>query len=91
MGNFERVGETGALMIVGEHEDLRLTGKSAKGGRMQNAIAVAFETRAIHVGVLFDGAVTAAMRASGQACHRPILGVFTATPINEIVTAGAGP
>ena len=58
---------------------------------MQNAIAIAFEARTKGVGVFLDGAVATVVRPSGEVCHCRILGVFTTTPIDEIVTAGAGP
>jgi hypothetical protein len=49
--NFECVSESCALMIIGEYKHLCFSGKSAKGGGMQDAVTVAFETGA--VGVFF--------------------------------------
>ena len=47
LGDLERVGEPGPLVVVGEDEHLRLAGQPAKGAGVQDAVAVAFEARAV--------------------------------------------
>ena len=51
LSNLERVGKSGALMIVREDKYLSFSGEATKGRCMQNAVAVAFETSAILVGL----------------------------------------
>ena len=49
--HFERVGETRAVVVAFvEDEDLRLVGKPAKRGRMDDAVAVAAEIAARRAG-----------------------------------------
>ena len=43
--DFQRMGEPGALVVVGENKDLCFAGKPAKRGSVQNAISVPFKTR----------------------------------------------
>ena len=43
LGDLERVGQPGALMVVGEDEDLRLAGEAPEGARVQDPVAVALE------------------------------------------------
>ena len=50
LGHLEGVGEPGALVVVGEDEDLGLAGQPAEGGRVQDAVAVALEAGAQRVG-----------------------------------------
>jgi hypothetical protein len=56
--NFKSVGESSALMILREDKYLSLSSESAESGSMQDAIAVAFETGAIVVGLFGDCAVS---------------------------------
>ena len=54
--HLERVGEAGALVVLGEHEDLGLAGQAPEGGGVQDAVAVALEAGAPAVGLLGLGA-----------------------------------
>ena len=46
LGDLERVGEPGALVVVGEDEDLGLAGQPAERAGVQDAVAVALEAGA---------------------------------------------
>ena len=50
--HLEGVGQAGALVVVGEDEDLRLAGEPAERGAVQDPVAVALEARAQRVGLL---------------------------------------
>ena len=52
LSNFEGMGEAGALMVVGEYEDLCFAGEAAKCTGMKDAITVALEARSERVGFL---------------------------------------
>ena len=53
LGDLERMGQAGALVVVGEDEDLGLSGESAEGrGAVQDPVAVALEAGAERVGGL---------------------------------------
>lgn len=47
--DLERVGEPGALVIGGVHDDLRLAGQPAERRRVDDAVAVPFEAGALRV------------------------------------------
>ena len=53
LGDLERVGETGAHVVVGEDEDLGLAGEASKRAGVQDPIAVALKAGAKLVGLLF--------------------------------------
>ena len=61
--HLERMGQAGALVVVGEHEDLRLPGEAPEGAGVQDPVAVALEAGAERVGRLV---VTAAARAPAR-------------------------
>ena len=52
LGHLEGVGQPGALVVVGEDEDLGLAGQAPEGGGVQDAVAVALEAGAPGVGRL---------------------------------------
>ena len=52
LGHLERMGQPGALMVLGEDEDLGLAGQAAEGGGMEDPVAVALEAGAPLVGLL---------------------------------------
>ena len=54
LGDLERVGEAGALVVVGEHEHLCLAGQAAERAGVQDAVAVAFEAGAPRIGRFLD-------------------------------------
>ena len=64
--HLEGVGQTRALVVLGEHEDLRLAGQAAEGGGVQDAVAVALEAGAPGIG-LFGLRPLAGARRSGGA------------------------
>jgi hypothetical protein len=64
---------TSSLVIVGKDEDLRFAGQASKCARMENAVAVAFETGAYRVG-FFVGAPVA--RPQGAGCGRRQMGML---------------
>ena len=53
--HLERVGQPGALVVLGEDEDLGLAGQAAEGGGVEDAVAVALEAGAPRVGLLGPG------------------------------------
>ncbi len=56
LGDLEGVGQTGALVVVGEDEDLGLAGEAAEGGGVQDPVAVPFEAGPPRVRLLGSGA-----------------------------------
>src|SRR5207248_11331525 len=58
LGHLEGVGEAGALMVVGEDEDLRLAGQSPERRGVKDPVAVALEAGAERVRILRDGPVS---------------------------------
>ena len=56
LGDLERVGEPGALVVVGEDEHLGLAGQAAERGGVQDAVAVALEAGAQRIGLLLGRA-----------------------------------
>ena len=69
LGDLERVGEAGALVVVGEDEDLRLPGESPEGAGVQDPVTVALEAGAQRVG-RFGEAAMAAAPAAGRTRRR---------------------
>jgi len=51
------MGESSALVVVGEDKDLGFAGKSAKGRRMQNSISISFKTGSQWVGFFGDSPI----------------------------------
>ena len=66
------MGQTGALVVVGEDEDLGLAGEPPEGGRVEDAVAVPFEAGAPGVGVL-GTTTTAGSFGPGRALGQPCL------------------
>src|SRR5258707_11572680 len=63
LGDFERVGEPGSVVVAGRiDEDLRLVFEPAKRLAMEDAVAVALETGAHRVGRFFAGSARAFRR-----------------------------
>ena len=52
LGHLEGVGQSGALMVRREDEDLRLAGQPAERGRVKDPIPVALEACPPGIGVL---------------------------------------
>jgi len=91
LGHLERVCESRALMVVGEHEDLGLAGQTTKRRGMENAIAVAFETGTERIGIFVDCALAGTDRPGGQAGHGPVELVFACGAFDEADLTGSGP
>ena len=52
--DLERVGEPGALVVLGKDETWRLACKPPEGGGVQDAVTVALEAGAVGVGLFGD-------------------------------------
>ena len=78
--HLERVGEAGALVVLGEHEDLGLAGQPAEGGGVEDAVAVALEAGAPEVGLLGPGPVAGARRARGARREERVLELLALLP-----------
>ena len=50
LGHLQGMGEAGALVVVGEHEDLGLAGQASERRGVQDAVTVAFEAGAQRIG-----------------------------------------
>jgi hypothetical protein len=70
LGDFQRVGETRAHVIIGKNENLGLAGEAAKGARVQDPVSVAFEAGTKLVGSFFAFASTAAVTTRGARDHQ---------------------
>jgi hypothetical protein len=79
--NFERVGEAGALMVIGKHEDLRFSCKTTKRARMKDAIAIALEARSERVGCLFKRSVAGTNCTCGEHGEMSILEFLAALSV----------
>ncbi len=66
LGHLERVGQPGALVVVGEDEDLGLAGQATKGGGVEDAVAVAFEAGPPRIGLVRPGPVAGTDRPGGR-------------------------
>ena len=74
LGDLEGVGEAGALVVVGEDEDLGLAGEAPEGGgTVQDAVAVALEARAHRIGLLGEVAVPGTDRPRGPGGELQVL------------------
>ena len=80
LGDLERVRQTGALVIVGEHEHLGLAGQPPERAGVQDAVAVALEAGSPRIGLLVDRrdrrrrgpgwpAAPASSSSSSSRCH----------------------
>ena len=73
LGDLECVGQPGALVVVGKHEDLGLAGQAAERGGVQNPVSVAFETGSGAVRRLLDRAVAGPLRQGRTLAKRRLL------------------
>jgi hypothetical protein len=74
--HLERVREACALVISRENEHLRLARQPAEGGGVQDAVAVALETRAQRIGFLVDETCAGARGPSGSGCEQIVLALL---------------
>ena len=88
--HLERVGEAGALVVLGEDEDLGLAGQPAERGGVQDAVAVALEAGAPGVGLLGLGPVAGARRAGGPGREQRVLELLGAPAAPVGRRRGAG-
>ena len=58
LSDFNGMGESSALMVVGKDKDLGFARKSTKCSRMQNAISISFKTSSQRVGFFGDSPIT---------------------------------
>ena len=86
--HLERVGEAGALVVLGEDEDLGLAGQPAERGGVEDAVAVALEAGAPGIGLLGLGPVAGVRRAGGAGRQQRVLELLALRP-RPLGTAGA--
>jgi hypothetical protein len=80
LGDFERVGEPGPLMVVREDEDLGLPGEPPERRGVKDPVPVPLEACPPGVGLLRAGAVTGSERAGcagSQCCRLEVLPLGT--------------
>ena len=78
--HLERVGEAGALVVLGEDEDLGLAGQPAERGGVQDAVAVALEAGAPGIGLLGRGPVAGVRRPRGARRQQRVLELLALRP-----------
>lgn len=66
LSDFERMGETGALVVVGEYKDLGLARKSAKSCRVKDAVSIALKACSPWIGRFIDGAIPGSLSTSSS-------------------------
>src|SRR5690606_39274760 len=71
--HLEGVREAGALMVLGEHEDLRLAGQPSKRRRVQDAVPVPLEAGPLRIRLLRALAVTGAPGPRGASPQQLVL------------------
>ena len=82
-GDLEGVGEAGALVIGGVHEDLGLPGQAPEGGGVQDAVAVALEAGAQGVGLLGQRPFAGAPTAGGALGESGLLELLADRPVEQ--------
>jgi hypothetical protein len=78
------MSEASALVVVGENEDLCLSGKSAKGRCVEDAVAVALEACAKRVGFFRCAARACADGARGIGCEEAVFVFFAFLAPNHV-------
>jgi len=89
--HLERVGEAGALVVVGKDEHLRLSGEPTERGVVQDAIAIAFEAGSELIGRLFDQSVARTRGPGRQGRQRGVFTLFAHPSVSQEVVAAACP
>lgn len=84
----EGMGEAGALVVLWEDEDLRLTGEAPERARMQDTVAVALEASPQRVRFLLTGAQAG---ASGEGRARRQIGRLCLLPCLAANQGSGGP
>jgi len=83
LGDLERVGQPGSLMIIGEHEHLRLAGQTPERAGVQDAVSIALEARAPLIGCLGDGPSSGTDRTCGRRHKGLALDVLALLALDE--------
>ena len=96
--HFEGVGQACALVILGEHEDLRLAGQAPERRGVQDPVAVALEARPPGIGLLGQRAAARGGGAGGPrrqqlvlellALHAPVRPGASSDPASAVDSAG---
>ena len=76
LGDFERVREAGAHVVIGEYEDLSLARQATKGTRMKYSVTVTLEAGTKIVGLFFTDSVTGSTRPRGAAGEKQVQLLF---------------
>ncbi len=76
LGHLEGVAQSGALVVGGEDEDLRLSRQTAEGGGVQDAVPVALEAGPPRVGLFGDESASARSGPGGPGHEDPVLPVL---------------
>jgi hypothetical protein len=85
------MGETSALVVVGENKNLGFASKTTERGSMQDAIAVTLETCAVWIFFFGDGSVAGADGTCCQGRHGCVFGGFSRHAVGNIGSTDASP
>jgi len=85
------VGEAGALVVIGEDEDLRLAGQATERRRVEDAVAVTLETGAVRVGLLRGVAGSRTGGTGGERGQLAVGGFLTEVTVGDVARSGACP
>lgn len=86
--HLESMREARALVVVGEHKNLRLARKSTESRRVQDAITVAFEAGTERIGFFVSCACTRADRACCVGGEEGVLMILAFVSRHETVCPG---
>ena len=78
--HLDRVGQPGALMVLGEHEHLGLPGEAAERRAVDDAVPVPFEAGSVRIGSLGDLARTGAVGPGGSGNEQKVLCFLPSLP-----------
>ena len=90
LGHLECVGEAGALMVLGEDEDLGLAGQAAERGGVQDPVPVPLEAGAPGVGLLGPGPLPGPDRTGGARSEERRPPAPHGPPARRVERVGAG-
>ena len=89
LGHFQGVGQAGALVVVGEHEDLGLAGQPAEGRGVEDPVPIPLEAGPPAVGLLGPVAVSGPGGPGGRRGQPLEVDLFPGLALQPRV--GAGP
>ena len=78
--DLERVGQPGALMVLGEHEHLGLPGEPAERRAVNDPVAIAFEAGSVRIGGLGDLPRPGSVGPGGPGNEQKVLGLLSSFP-----------